>query len=287
MADVWLPNAEHIPNRVGRGNSYAAAPFRFVAHTTEVIPSTLDGARSMAEQHRAPPQLWAWPERRWLGQTVPLDRAAFALKHPKGTPETNRQGALQVEVIGFAKDTPHWPELWWDWLGSNVLAAVVAAGFPVNLDRVAPVAGVEGYGPNGTVRMDWDEWAGFDGVCGHANVPGNEHWDPGVADLRRVAVMAKRTLGLGMAVPLPAPPAPIPSGPRVEESLLMAVALNDDDARDAFVRMQCQEYWGRPPRTVKELNLLKYVLATQGAAALIVAVEAHELTKELRDRRGW
>lgn len=72
-----------------------------------------------------------------------------------------------------------------------------------------------------------------------------------------------------------------------EEDLLMAVALNPHDARDAFVRTECQRYWGRPPTSVDELNLLIHVLETRGAAALIAEIEAHERTKELRKRRGW
>lgn len=203
---MWLPGFEVVPNRLGRGGSYDDAPWRLVMHTTEVVPSTLSGARDMAARHDAPPHLWVWPERRWKAQTVPLHRAAFALKRPKHpvSPPTNTARAIQVEVIGRAGEALSWPEGWWDWLGTEVVAPI-ATSVHLNLRRVAETAGPFGYGTDGEVRMTWEEWASFDGICGHANVPGNEHWDPGHADLHRVAAVARRAL-----TPRPIPEEEIP-----------------------------------------------------------------------------
>src|SRR5690606_33419150 len=130
-------------------------------------PSSLAGAKAMAARHPHPPHLWAWPERGWVGQTVPLDRSAAALKQPPGPPQhrTNKARAIQVEIIGRAAETPSWPTDWWDWLGEAVLAPVVAAGYHIDLNRVAPVTGSDGYGLAGRVRMGWPEWLRFGGVC--------------------------------------------------------------------------------------------------------------------------
>lgn len=81
-------------------------------------------------------------------------------------------------------------------------------------------------------------------------------------------------------------PPPVVDRPEEKDTLLMSVALNDHDAYDAFVRTECERYWGRPP-SGEDLAILIYVLATQGAASLIAAVEAHPRTRELRARRGW
>lgn len=78
-----------------------------------------------------------------------------------------------------------------------------------------------------------------------------------------------------------------PVWPHEQEGLLMVVAKDAHDARDAFVRTECHRYWGHPPTSVEELNLLIHVLATAGAAACIAAIEAHERTGQLRERRGW
>jgi hypothetical protein len=191
MSDIWLPGAERILSARSAGGTHLdGVPWRFVAHTTEVIPSSVDGARAMAARHKTPPQLWYWPEHRWLGQTVPLNRSAFALLHPKGTPETNKMRAIQVEIIGRAADTPNWPDEWWRRIGEDVLAPVIEAGIPINLAHVAPTTGGDGYGTGGRVRMSRAAWRAFDGVCSHSNVPDNKHWDIGAGRLDLIAQAA-------------------------------------------------------------------------------------------------
>lgn len=196
---TWLAEAEHIKNDRNKGGTYASGvPYRFVLHSTEVVPSSIDGARKLAARHEYPPHLWAWPERNWLGQTVPLDRSAFALKQPKGTPPTNRMRAIQVEVIGYASDPtatdrprPKWHPSILEWIGVEVLAPIIRAGYRVNLDHVAPTAGRV---PQVALEMGWASWRGFDGVCAHQNVPAQDHWDIGDNPLAIVAEAARREL---------------------------------------------------------------------------------------------
>lgn len=195
MADIWLPGFEIIPNDHSGGGTYVdGAPWRFVGHTTEVVPSSLAGARGLAARHDNPPHLWAWPEKHWKAQTVPLNRSAFALLHKRGTQETNKMRAIQVEVVGLAQDMASKPEAFWDWLGEEILAAVVRAGIPINLRHVAPTTGSDGAGVDGKVRMSETAWHSFDGVCVHANVPNNEHWDMGHAPTAHMAAAAARVL---------------------------------------------------------------------------------------------
>lgn len=198
---TWLDGVERIPNaRAGGGTYVAGVPWKFCAHTTEVVPSAVDGARAMARRHEYPPHLWAWPEKDWVGQTVPLDRAAFALKHPAGTPETNKLRVIQVELIGRAADTPGWPLEWWEWIGRRVLRPVIAAGYSINLGNVAPTTGNDGYGVHGRVRLSRAAFRVFDGVLCHANVPDNEHWDLGDG---RLDLIARGAAGTPMPEPLP------------------------------------------------------------------------------------
>lgn len=193
MPDPWLPNAEVIGCAKG-GGSYNGAPYRIVIHTVEGDPGTIDGCRALASSHGSPPQLWYHPRLRWLGQGLPLDRSGYALAHPSGAPETNKAGALQVEVFGFAADTPGWT-VEADNLGTDVVGSIVAAGWPVDLERRAPTTGSDGYGSDGAVRGSWDQWAAFTGVCVHASVPGNDHWDAGDLDLERVTRAAGGAAG--------------------------------------------------------------------------------------------
>lgn len=192
MATAWLPGVDRIPNERSEGGSYVdGVPWRFTGHTTEAVPTSIAGAVAMAGRHPYPPHLWGWPERDWLVQTVRLDRSAFALKHPAGTPETNKMRALQIEIIGYAKDSGSKPEWWAEWIGENVVLRLIQAGYPINLDRVAPTTGEDGSGTGGAVRMSRAQWRAFDGLSVHANVPDNTHWDMGAIDLERVANAAR------------------------------------------------------------------------------------------------
>lgn len=207
---AWLPDVERIDSPWSGGTYLTGVPWRFVAHTTEVVPSSLAGAKAMAARHPHPPHLWAWPQRGWLGQTVPLDRSAAALVQPPGVPashRTNKARAIQVEIIGHAAETPTWPKDWWEWLGSAVLAPVVAAGYPINLGRIANLLPYPpSYGQT-TARMGWSTWLAFDGLCAHLNVPGNLHGDIGAGRLDLMAAAAKAELHP------PAPPKPKPPPP--------------------------------------------------------------------------
>jgi hypothetical protein len=192
MPNDRIDGAEWIENGAVFGHyKLSSSPWRKVWHTTEVVPSNVDGARRMAATHPNPPHLWAWPEHDWVAQTVPLTLSARALFHNGDEPETNHRHAIQTEVIALARDAPLSDPSVADWLGRRVLGPVLKAGVPIDVNNVAPSTGSGGYGHNGAVRQSWDWWTSFDGQCGHANVPGNEHWDPGVANYPRIAQAAK------------------------------------------------------------------------------------------------
>lgn len=205
MPQANHPAAVQVANAHHEGGTYVdGVPWRFVMHTVEAMPSSRASALATARDHPTPPHLWVWVEERLIIQSVRLDRSAFALRHPSGTPETNKMRALQAEVFGFAKDMGSKPESWWRWLGENVLRPFAAMGYAVNLNHVAPTTGSDGYGTDGAVRMSRSAWRSFDGVCGHANVPDNSHWDPGDARLDLLARYARPIVA-------PKPPAPTPA----------------------------------------------------------------------------
>jgi hypothetical protein len=108
-------------------------------------------------------------------------------------------------VFGHAAEMGNKPDSFWRWIGERVVKPLAKMGYPIDLAEVAPTTGSDGYGTNGTVRMSRSEWRSFGGVCGHANVPDNSHWDPGPARLDLVARYAR-----GQSVPTPTP-TPSPS----------------------------------------------------------------------------
>ncbi|MBB5076377.1 S8 family serine peptidase [Nonomuraea endophytica] len=183
---LWVPRAERVPHAKSAGLSHVrTAPWRLVMHTIEAEPS-VDGFRAMVARHPSPAHLWAMPSADLLLQVIPLDRAAYALKHPSGTVETNRSRAVQVEIWGNAANMANAPRETLDWLAERVLRPV-AELVPLNLLNVKATGGRECYGARAACRMSDAEWAAFDGVCGHQHVPNNSHWDPGRLDLGYLA----------------------------------------------------------------------------------------------------
>ncbi|WP_236836427.1 hypothetical protein, partial [Blastococcus sp. KM273129] len=199
-AGLWVPGAERLPHPKAAGLPYVTgAPWRFVFHTIEGRPSAA-GFRALAGRHRAPPHLWAMPSEDLLLQVIPLDRGAYALAHPSGTPHTNRMRAVQVECWGYARDMDGASADLLEWLATRVLAPV-ARLVPIDLTNVRATGGSECYGRRASCRMSDAEWQAFTGVCGHQHVPHNSHWDPGRLDLPGIAARA----AVAVRGPAPAP----------------------------------------------------------------------------------
>ena len=201
-SDLWVPGAERVQGPRS-GGSYLDAPWRFVFHTIEGEP-TDDGFRRLVARHTNPPHLWAMPSADLLLQTLPLNKSAYALARPGGI-QTNRLRAVQVELWGFAAKMGQVSPEVIDWLARRVLAPV-AGLVPIDLTVARkPTLGVQCYGKTSPCRMSAQDWQVFTGVCGHKDVPDNDHWDPGNLDLPAIAARARAILA---PAPAPAPAAP-------------------------------------------------------------------------------
>jgi hypothetical protein len=140
-----------------------------VHHTTE--GTTAEGA--IAAYRRT----GSWPHFtvEWDGsrlviyQHVPLSQASFALRHVY-VPETNRARAVQIEHVGFARDTASWPEGRYREIAKLCRWIESQTGCP-------PTASVSFSRPS---RLSPDGFVRYSGHCGHMHVPGNDHTDPGV-----------------------------------------------------------------------------------------------------------
>lgn len=269
--DIWLPGFERIPNAKSMGGTYLdGVPWRFVGHTTEAVPTSVIGARSMAARHDNPPQLWVWWEKLWRAQTVPLNRSGFALLHPKGYIETNKMRAIQVEVIGRAILMEDMPLAFWKWLGTDVLRPILDAGIPINLDHVAPSAPpAQAAGHDGAVRMSDDEWRHFDGLCAHQNVPHNEHSDMGRSKLAIVATSAR-------------PASHTPPTPVSEEDIMAHWIKVGTDERAAFA-MPDGEVIEKKDLTTEQQGSLTAVYVSKTALQRQVDV-VQDLNRQSRER---
>lgn len=206
----WLDMAERIPIEgcTGPGSYIDDVPWRLVLHTIEGgMQAAIDGVFKPKPCYC--PHLTVSLKARRVAQHVRFSWASAALANDPGGVETNRWRAIQIEIEGWSAKSAERTDEEIEFLG-EVIAAIVEAGVPINLDHVAQFVGAEAGTiavKNSKYRMTPEQWRTFDGVCGHQHVPENEHWDPGHLDVQAAVDHAKAILGQPAAPSTP-PPAP-------------------------------------------------------------------------------
>lgn len=169
---AWHPRATVVPiPSAPRGLTFAVgAGKKLVWHTTE--GSSIDGAVGAYKAAGVCPHFTIAVSKfgkRTLYQHLPITVASSALKHPAGTQPTNTAGCIQVEIVGFAKDSATWSRatyfyLYWlaKWINKHAGVQMMTA---VSWRHPA--------------RMTQNGFFGAEGHVGHMHVPGNDHTDPG------------------------------------------------------------------------------------------------------------
>lgn len=176
MAD-WLDGVERLPAGPD-GGAQMTASRRVVWHTTEGL-SWSAAVETLRKNNTEPHLLWD-PKTGRIGQYFPANRAARALRNLDGGVQTNRQGALQIEVLGFAED----PFTDGPMVGlGRIMAWVRANGVPDEWPAGRPLPYPESYGANGQRTVA--AWA-TPGHFGHSQVPENAHGDPGAIDIDKI-----------------------------------------------------------------------------------------------------
>lgn len=124
---------------------------------------------------------------RWvLAQHMEVGRAACALRHPSGTPETNRVARIQIEICGYTTRARHLPsislegvallESFFEWCEANL---DIPERYPYNPEAMAT-------GLWATTSNPWRQskiWETERGWHPHAAVDSNDHWDVGGLDV--------------------------------------------------------------------------------------------------------
>lgn len=176
----WHPNAKRVPITTAPVLTFTGGGRKLVWHTTE--GSSAEGAFGAYRNAGVAPHftIALVNGRRKLYQHIPLSKAASALRHPSG-PDTNRANAIQVEIVGFARQSPHWDPQMYHYL--RLLALFVNREFGV------PMA--EHVNWQSPRRLTGAEFFKYSGHIGHMHVPGNDHSDPG-AGFREGIILGKR-----------------------------------------------------------------------------------------------
>jgi hypothetical protein len=157
----WHPDAKRVVHS-DAGGSFLNVPAKLVWHTTEGF--------GLPAYSGSAPHFTLNPRTGELWQHMGIDRVAKALAHPAGTVETNRAHAIQVELIGFARETGSWSD--------EAYARIAAlARWIEHNGGVQRRAGVKFTVP--ASRLSASAWLAYSGHIGHCHVPANDHWDPG------------------------------------------------------------------------------------------------------------
>ncbi|MBY5806091.1 N-acetylmuramoyl-L-alanine amidase [Rhizobium leguminosarum bv. viciae] len=156
----------------GPSGSYNGGPFKIVHHTTE--GGSAAGAFAAFTSNRSDPHFTV--DATTVYQHIDTDEAARALRNAPGGVETNRDSAIQIEVVGFA----HRPKTRATLENVRRLCRWIEEkhGVPRVWPNGFPKPAVNGHDPGGHNR-DAHTWDAKGGHYGHSNVPENTHWDPG------------------------------------------------------------------------------------------------------------
>jgi len=162
---VWRPIS-------GSSGPHLGGPFKIVHHTTE--GSTAQGAMSAFQQNRSDPHFTV--DATAIFQHIDTAEGARSLRNEPGGVQTNRDSAVQIELVGFAQAPKDRGAL------ANVARVCrwieATHGVPKVWPSGPPKPARNGRDPGGHNRdaLTWDTKGGH---YGHCHVPENTHWDPG------------------------------------------------------------------------------------------------------------
>lgn len=154
---------------------YAGGPFKIVHHTTE--GTTYAGARSAYQAHKSDPHFTVAGDT--VHQHIDTIETARSLRNADGGVQTNRDSAVQIEVVGFAGQAKDVPTLrsvarLCRWIEEQ-------HGVPQQWPNGRPRSSTNGGDPGGHNRNP-EIWDTLGGHYGHSQVPENTHWDPGYTE---------------------------------------------------------------------------------------------------------
>lgn len=164
------------------GGSWTRQPAIIVLHSTE----TGDGGWPGYDSGNSAPHFTIDPRTGEVRQHISMAHAARALRNPSGGVETNRGGAIQIEIIGTCDPERDgdagWTFLpdWSNWGSLGNLVSRIGAECNIPLQSSVTFRAFPGsYGENASQRLSGSAWNSYKGVLGHQHVPENDHGDPG------------------------------------------------------------------------------------------------------------
>jgi peptidoglycan hydrolase-like protein with peptidoglycan-binding domain len=220
--DDWLPQNkyEHVPitAATGPGTMYSNYNWKFVLHSTEGPPGSLPGTISLFKANPGScPHFIIDPFSSCRRvQCIPLSWSAAALRGGRNGFQTNRGRAIQMEICGYTNESRNWSDAGLAQI-ADVIADCIKAGVPINPHNVVDLSRLSGTlaTENAPQRMSPQEFQSFDGICGHVNVPFNDHYDVAYSNTPRIGEHVRAILaGAGISI-VPRPGTPMPPVPPI------------------------------------------------------------------------
>lgn len=181
--DEWLQG-----NPAG---TYSTPVDKLLVHTTE--GGSISGAVAAYRANNSWPHLTVdcrFGKVPWRVGHLDLSVPARALRNERGGVETNRDGVIQIEVVGSATRPA---DIDWEWFGEHVAWPIcVAMDIPWS-SSVPWVAYPASYGTRAPQRLSGPAWTAYTGILGHQHAPENSHGDPGAIPIDRVLAAAPVT----------------------------------------------------------------------------------------------
>ncbi|MDB6001969.1 MAG: N-acetylmuramoyl-L-alanine amidase [Rhizobacter sp.] len=184
----------------GSSGAHTGGPFKIVHHTTE--GGSAEGALDAFAKNRSDPHFTVDGTR--IFQHVDTSEGARALRNEAGGVQTNRDSAVQIELVGFA----HLPKQPQALVNLARLCRWIEATHDV--PRVWPSGpprpAKNGKDPGGHNR-DPQTWDTQGGHYGHCHVPENSHWDPAYSAAEAAFILEATFDAQGQLTSAPPPPA--------------------------------------------------------------------------------
>ena len=187
---AWYPYA--AKKEGNSGGTFTSGPFKGVLHTTE--GKTAASAFAAFTKNNSWPHFTVSYEKGYfqVWQHIDTGVASRALRNASGGVQTNRDSAIQIEIVGTCDPRNDWGDqnverFPWGYLdGLAKLMRWIEANTGVKRQWIGP--GIKSYpasyGANNGVRLSQSDWDNGSGWCGHQNVPENLHGDPGLIDIK-------------------------------------------------------------------------------------------------------
>lgn len=161
-------------------------PMRGVLHSTEVPGIYNPRADGSYFGGASPPHFTVDAAGVW--QHVDTGLGSYALLNRSGGVETNREGCIQIEVMGRASEAPDWPLDVYRELAKLMRWIEADCGIDASYVDDGHASLDDWYWPDGRVRyrvgtepwrISFTDWPSVNCWVGHQHCPENEHTDPG------------------------------------------------------------------------------------------------------------